>query len=75
VVPPVVENVFGIAGYAIPVVVAYRHVAGSFVVRPIVVCVVPAASTPEGWSFERSGGVVSTGGLTVSETMATPDVD
>jgi hypothetical protein len=35
--------------------------------------VVPTESTPLGRPFERSGGVVSTGTVTVRETTALPD--
>jgi hypothetical protein len=58
---PVVVNALGIAPYASPAVVPYRHVAFSFVPRLSVACVVPAASVPVGNPFDRTGGVVSAG--------------
>ena len=54
-------NVFVIESKATPAVVEYRHVAFLSVVTVKVAWVVPAASVPEGWPFEITGGVVTGG--------------
>ena len=50
---------FCIDGYEIPTVVEYLQVAISFVVKEMVVWVVPDGKVSVGWPFERVGGVVS----------------
>lgn len=54
---PVVAKAAVIAVYAVPAVVAYRHVAFWLVTRLIVPCLVPAVRVPVGAPFDRSGGV------------------
>ena len=61
-----------IAEYDVPDVVEYLQVAASFVVRDIIVEVVPTDSAPVGWGFESDGGVVSAGAETENDFV--PDV-
>ena len=52
---------FGIEAYAVFGVGEYLQVAVSFVVREIVVWVVPEGRVPVGDGLERMGGAVSVG--------------
>ena len=58
-VRPVVENIFVIEAYAVPVVVAYLQVAASFVINDNVVEIVPAGKVPVGRPLLLVGGVTS----------------
>ena len=62
-VPPVVVKVSDMAAYAVLATVPYLHEADSFVVNDRVVWVVPAGSTPVGDPADKTGGVVSAGGV------------
>jgi hypothetical protein len=71
-VPPVELNVV-IEANAMPAVVAHAQVAFSLVVTLNVVCVVPAASWPDGAVIVIVGGVVSEDDVvTVALALAEP---
>jgi hypothetical protein len=75
-VPPVELNVV-IEAKAVPAVGDHAQVAFSFVVTLRVVCVVPAASVPEGAAMVIVGGVVSEDDVvtvTIALALAEPPV-